>query len=211
MYHWKNLSIKNIRGEVWKPILSWEDLYLVSNKGRIKFLKRKVTNYRGSFYKKERILKQFLDDKGYPCVYFYRDAIKFTKKVHRLVGICFLENPNNYPCINHKKGVVSDNRVESLEWCTYKYNSIHSFVVLERKYPKGILNKKRTPIVQLTLNGEFVRDWISIADTYSIYKNNKSHIWGVCKGIRKSSMGYKWMYKEDYDALCNQDGRTICV
>ena len=44
--------------EEWREIEGYDGKYLVSNKGRIKSLK----------YKKERILKVFVNNKGYPRV-----------------------------------------------------------------------------------------------------------------------------------------------
>jgi len=44
-------------------------------------------------------------------------------KIHRLVAKHFIPNPNNFNVVNHKNGIVIDNRVENLEWCSSKYNN----------------------------------------------------------------------------------------
>ena len=59
-------------------------------------------------------LKGSCDRDGYMQVRLSENNIQFTKKVHRLVALSFLENPNNYPMVNHKNEIRNDNRVDNL-------------------------------------------------------------------------------------------------
>jgi hypothetical protein len=59
--------------------------------------------------------------------------------------------------------------------------------------------KQLKPIVQLSLNGEFIREWKGgIEASKSVKGIRRGHISSVCTGKRKSCGGFKWMFAEEY-------------
>ena len=73
------------------------------------------------FSKKRNIfLKPGPSQGGYLLVFLGR---RNNFKIHRLVAKHFIPNPNNFNFVNHKNGIVIDNRVENLEWCSQMYNN----------------------------------------------------------------------------------------
>ena len=89
--------------EIWKDIKGFEDYYQVSNKGRVKSLKRKRFNRTG--YLKEKVLtnNKVGKDKKYYSVVLFKEGKKKAFKVHILVAECFLNYKNN-----KQKGFVVD-------------------------------------------------------------------------------------------------------
>ena len=125
------METQPLNGEVWRDVVGFEGHYKVSNKGRVLSLKRTVLrnpkkpNGCPRTYK-ETLLPLILNDKGYYKVNLCKDGGHIQREVQRLVAMAFLPNPNNYPCVNHIDCDKRNNRVENLEWCTYKMNSEHA-------------------------------------------------------------------------------------
>ena len=67
-----------------------------------------------------------VDKDGYKIFRFYIKRKPFRIAVHRLVALLYIENPNNFPVVNHKDGNKQNNNKDNLEWCTVKYNTLHA-------------------------------------------------------------------------------------
>lgn len=59
------------------------------------------------------------------------------------------------------------------------------------------------PVIQLTLQGEFIREFNSIKEASFVTKIKPIDICYVCKNKKSHNTagGFKWMYKSDYDKL----------
>ena len=110
--------------EFWKPVLGYEDRYVISNKGRIYSKKLK------------RCLKPLENEKGYLTIELWRDYKRKVVKIHRLVAETFLENLQHKKEVNHKDGNKQNNCIENLEWCTRSENMIHAYKIGLRRPSK---------------------------------------------------------------------------
>lgn len=112
--------------EIWSPIKNYEDIYIISNYGRVKSLDRIVMTGNQKNLRYGRILKPALDGKGYLHVILQHNKHKECKKLHKLVAETFISNPDRLPCINHIDRNKLNNRSDNLEWCTNQYNCEYS-------------------------------------------------------------------------------------
>lgn len=76
--------------------------------------------------RKKKYMNKAFNNNGYLFVNLHKDGKLFRKSIHRLVASAFIPNIDNKPIVNHINGVKTDNRVENLEWCTYKENTAHA-------------------------------------------------------------------------------------
>ena len=61
---------------------------------------------------------------------------------------------------------------------------------------------RREPIVQLSLDGQFISEWAGSADAGRALNINYKNINLVCRGKRNKAGGYNWMYLSDYNEMC---------
>jgi hypothetical protein len=112
--------------EIWKPANGYEGYYEVSSMGRVRSVDRTTPHPRNKtmvLARKGRILKYEFDKYGYPVVTLSKDSKTKTFKIHRLVAMAFVDNPNNLSEIDHINAKKYDNRPENLRWCTTQQNS----------------------------------------------------------------------------------------
>lgn len=191
----KYIPINNLDGEEWRWVVGFEGLYMVSNMGRVKSMARWVEYNLG--YKKyfnESLLKGSTDSDGYCIVGLTKDKVMSPKKVHRLVGIAFIPNPENKPEVNHKWGDKTDNRASELEWSTTKENHDHLYEVLKFQMPTGEKHGNSVKIVVKTPKGE-VFTIKGIAEASRRLNLCCSSIKRVLNGSNADYLGYKFNYE----------------
>ncbi|MEG1388707.1 MAG: NUMOD4 domain-containing protein, partial [Algoriella sp.] len=150
-------NLQDLPNEIWKRIPGYS-LYEISNMGRIK-----TFNQFGCG--RTAIMKPALDPNGYWRTMLKRDSDGkvHTIKVHRLVAITFIPNPENKPQVNHINSKPADNRLSNLEWVTRSENMIHA-----HKFGNKSCKGEKNPATNLT--DEIV---LEIRSKYTYGRNGK--------------------------------------
>ena len=162
-----------------KDIKNYEGIYGITSCGRV------------WSYRKKKFLEPATRGNGYLCVNLYKDGKMKKYYVHRLVAEAYIPNPENLPQVDHIDNDKTHNYVNNLQWITHKDN---------------VRKSNNRPILQFTLNGEFVREWECAADVGKEVKDNICH---CLKGRKKTAYGYLWFYKDDINSSCLTTGSEI--
>ena len=175
--------------EIWKDIPNYEEMYQVSNYGRVKSLK----------YNKEKILKPCVDRYGYLYVKLCKNGKGKSHTIHRLVLKTFapVDNMDKLD-VNHRNEIKSENYLWNLEWCDRAYNNNYGFKNMKSSCTQG------KPIAMLEPEThKFIKSFCSSYEagrqTGFCYRainyccNNKYD--GKYPNIYK---GYMWVYLEEY-------------
>lgn len=179
--------------EIWKDIEEFKGCYQVSNLGNVRSLDRSIviTNHKGTWIQhyKGDIMKQRTDRYGYKTVMLYADGQRKNCKIHRLVAIAFLSNPENKSTVNHKNGDKQNNAVDNLEWNTSAEQNIHAYKV-------GLKLIHCKPVLQIDIETEEVmQEYPSIREAERQMKVSQGTISDCLNGKQKTCSGFYWKYK----------------
>lgn len=198
--------------EEWRPAVGYEDYFLVSNTGRV-IRKQRIVNSSCNNMRKcggYEVIPS-IGKRGYYCLSLRDTQAGLSKliMVHSLVAKTFIPNPLHLPCVNHKDENKLNNVVilkedgsvdyenSNLEWCTNEYNITYG-TAKERGRNTQLLNQKTgIPILQLSLNGEVIKEYKSAREAARTLGFRSSAITNVLKGRKKSTHGYKFRYKTE--------------
>ena len=157
--------------EYWKPVVGYEGLYEVSNKGHIRNSKMKLLSQNTN------------NSRKYHRVWLCRNYEKNSFHVHRLVALAFIPNFQNKPQVNHIDGNKNNNCVENLEWCTNSENINHA-------YHSDLKLKSERPVLRIEDNKYFR----SASEAAREIECTPCDIVGCCRKNRKYTHGYHFKY-----------------
>lgn len=164
-----------------KDIVGYEGLYEVSDSGEIFSL-----NYRRTGVRK--ILKCTVNTAGYWSILLSKNRVVSTFRVHRLVAIAFIPNPENKREVNHKDANKLNNSVENLEWCTPLENSNHAIQMAidgtnryDNRHFKKVINTK---------TGEVYNNITVAAKSIGYIRSRLSH---MLRGVNRNKTDFKYL------------------
>lgn len=179
--------------------------FIVCDDGTVKIAERTITYADGRTYTyPERVVRKNLDRAGYEVFSISaaqpRRTVNF--KVHQLVALAFPDICGDWfegAVVNHKDENKGNNRADNLEWVTDNYNRNYGTGILrarQKKFNKGSKMMPEKAVVQMTKDGEVIREYPSIREATRETGIEHSCISRCCSGSRnaKTAGGYKWSF-----------------
>ena len=163
-----------------KDIPLYENIYAITQNGKVwSYLSNKFLVWRW---------------KPYLRVMLYKDCRAKNFSIHRLVALTYLLNTENKPQINHINWIKTDNRVENLEWCTWKENTQHGWSDLWRKVSAKLLEIKSKKVMQLTKEWVLCKVYNSAREAGRINWFSQWNISACATWKLKTCWWYFWKY-----------------
>ena len=130
--------MENFNGEIWKPVVGYEDYYECSNLGRVRSVDRYVKGktHQDKQLKVGKIKDPIKDSKGYLRVYLWKENKRKLYRIHHLVAYAFPEICGEWfegAEIDHINTVITDNRAINIKWVTHTQNMNNPLTIENRK------------------------------------------------------------------------------
>ena len=138
-----------------------------------------------------KLLKQHLNNKGYPMVNLWKNNKGQWKTIHRLVAIAFIPNPLGKKEVNHIDGNKKNNKTDNLEWCTNCENQFHRSRVLGKtRYPEEALRATRKAVVCIETGTVYE----SVSEAARLCGLQQQNISKVLTNKIRTTGGFHWRY-----------------
>ena len=164
-----------------KDIPGFECLYACDTKGQI-----------WSYYT-NKFLSPSKSKRGYLHIVLIKDKKRYDYRVHRLIAMTFLENPENKEQVNHIDGNKMNNCVDNLEWNTIQENCRH-------RQDNGLGNieaatiAKYKPIMSINIKTGKTDTYCSLKEAANTLSCTVKGISKVLRGVCKTHKGYRFEY-----------------
>ena len=123
-----------------------------------------------------------------------------TKRVHKLVALAFIPNPQNLPIVGHRNNRKDDNRVENLYWTTHSENTKKAFDDGLAYNTKGIEDSQSMPVIMYDANtNAVIGRYGSIKEAARETDINASTIGRQAKYKRPNRKPFYFRYADDLD------------
>lgn len=130
--------------ELWKSIGGYENLYMVSNLGKVK-----------SFRRKKPIILNPSKSSGYYIVNLYKSKRMSSKNIHCLVWDAFSNSPKTENLIiDHIDGDKLNNNIDNLQLLSNRENIIKYHQKANNKYPTGVSKRKDRYHAHIQIDGK---------------------------------------------------------
>lgn len=166
--------------QIWKVIPGTDNIYSASIYGDIK---NNITN---------RLLKQFVVG-NYKKISIYVNKVYKQEFVHKLVAKAFLDNPNNYPHVDHIDTDCLNNNINNLRWCTTKMNNNNPITITKQlNRLRSYNNERKIKISKYDNNKNLVNIYESVISAAKSVNDASTNISRVCKANKKlNDLQYK--------------------
>ena len=131
-----------MESEIWKTISDYPN-YEISDLGRVRRI--------GA----ENCLAPCVDCAGYLQVKLCKDGFAKTIRIHRLVALAFIANPENKPSVDHKNRNRNDNRAVNLQWATISENTANQATRAKSGF-RGVRKQGNGFMSKITINNKTI-------------------------------------------------------